>query len=144
MTDYKRLTTNNPKNNMDNLLNYAYVNNKDVYLRYANGEDYKRLVDYIAELATQKGCARTADDIMDESCGECDCEVEILNIVAIQAAELRSRLCDIEDKIESGELGDTKQAVKEFAERLKSMFGQSMQYGTVRRCIDELVKEYEK
>lgn len=37
--------------------------------------------------------------------------------------------------------GNVKQAVKEFAEKLKTMFGQSMQYATVRRCIDTLITE---
>lgn len=39
-------------------------------------------------------------------------------------------------------IGDKKQAVKEFAEKLKGMFSKSIQYGTVRRCIDKLYELY--
>ena len=104
MKDYKRLTTDSPINNVESMLNFAYVKDKEVYLRYANGEEEKRLAEYIAELATAKGCECTAEDVSNEICGECDCEVAILNILAIQAAELRHRLAELEDKIESGKL----------------------------------------
>lgn len=103
---YERLTTNNVQSNLQSLLNYAYSKDGEVYLRYANGEEDKRLAEYIAALATEKGCERTADDVIEDGCVECDCEVAILNAVSIQAAELRHRLAELEDKIESGTLVD--------------------------------------
>ena len=101
---YERLTTDKPYNNLTSMLNFAYAKDGDVYLRYADGEEDKRLVDYIAKIAKEKGCEHTADDILDDGCVECDCEVAVLHAVAIQAAELRARLAELEDMIEHGRL----------------------------------------
>lgn len=46
------------------------------------------------------------------------------------------------DRLLDAGYGNVRQAVKEFAEKLKEMFGQSMQYGTVRRCVDQLFTEF--
>lgn len=101
---YERLTTDKPQNNKDFLLNFAFVKDGEVYLR-GMGDDGEeiRLCDYIAIRATsEKGCERTPQDILDGACNECHCELAALNIVAIQAAELRNRLAELEDKIENG------------------------------------------
>lgn len=103
---YERLTTDKPQNNKDFLLNFAFVKDGEVYLR-GMGDDGEeiRLCDYIAiRVTSEKGCERTPKDILDGACNECHCELAALNIVAIQAAELRHRLAELEDKIESGEL----------------------------------------
>jgi len=103
---YERLTTDKPQSNKDFLLNFVFVKDGEVYL-HGMGDDGEeiRLCDYIALRATsEKGCERTPQDILDGACNECNCELAALNIAAIQAAELRQRLADFEDKIESGEL----------------------------------------
>ncbi len=93
-----RLTTDNPKDNFSGLMNFAYAKDKEVYLSYADGEEDIRLADYIAKLAAENGCSEiTRADVLDGACLECDCPAAVLNIVAIQAAELRSRLKAYED-----------------------------------------------
>ena len=106
----KRLTTDHPKTNTEVLLNYAQARDREVVLLYADGRTNVNLYEYIAKLATEKGCFCTADDVRDGgacSCEcDCDCEVLILNTVAIQAAELRARLKYYEDKEEAEQQGD--------------------------------------
>lgn len=100
------MTTDKPQNNKDFLLNFAFVKYGEVYL-HGMGDDGEeiRLCDYIALRATsEKGCERTPQDILDGACNECNCELAALNIAAIQAAELRHRLAELEDKIESGKM----------------------------------------
>ena len=89
----EKVVTDEPTTNYGFILNFARVKDREVVLSYADGEEDVNLCEYIAELATKKGCFCTADDVRNSgACSECDCEVSILNIVAIQAAELRERL----------------------------------------------------
>lgn len=98
-----RLTTDNPETNLQALLNYAYAKDKSVHLLFGNDEDNVPLDEYIAHEARERGCPRTAMEVMyGGACMECDCPIAILNAVATQAAELRGRLKMIEDI-----LGDT-------------------------------------
>lgn len=92
-----RLTTDNPTNNIEALLNFARAENGRVVLSYANGEEEKDLCEYVAEVAREKGCNLTSVGVMNGSCLECDCELAILYVVAVQAAELRARLKAYED-----------------------------------------------
>ena len=63
-----------------------------------------KLTEYIAKHA-QEECEVTAEDVMEGCCFECmDCPLGILNTIAIQAAELRHRLSELEDKLEEGTL----------------------------------------
>lgn len=98
MSDYKRLTTNEPQSNVEKMLNYARCKNKEVFIYDEQGNDVK-LTEYIAKHA-QEECEVTAEDIIMEGC--CfwcmDCPLGILNTLAIQAAELRHRLAEFEDK----------------------------------------------
>ena len=98
----ERLTTDNRATNLQALLNYAYAKDRAVHLAYGNGEENIPLDEYIAHEASERGCPRTATEVMEGGCMECDCPIAILNAVAIQAAELRARLMMIEDI-----LGDT-------------------------------------
>lgn len=94
----ERLTKETPSNNREALFNYAYAKEQEVWLRYAGGEEDIRLVEYLSQVAKEKGCECSPEDILNgDACRECDCEVEVLNTVAIQAAELRGRLMAIED-----------------------------------------------
>lgn len=104
MSEYKRMTTDNPKSSTEAMLNYAYVEDGEVHLRYGNGEENIRLCDYISECAGERDCERTPQEVLNGACSECDCDLAILNAVAIQAAELRDRLAELEDKLESGRL----------------------------------------
>lgn len=97
-----RLTTDNPKTNLQTLLNYAYAKDKAVHLAFGNDEENIPLDEYIALKASENGCRTTTTEVMEGGCMECDCPIGILNTVAIQAAELRGRLKMIEDI-----LGDT-------------------------------------
>lgn len=104
----EKVVTDEPTTNYGTVLNYARVKDREVVLSYADGEEDVSLYEYIAKLATEKGCSCTADDVRNGSncsceCG-CDCEVLILNIVAIQAAELRERLKYYEKEDKTTEL----------------------------------------
>lgn len=97
----KRLTTDNPITNFDNMLNYARARGREVILTYANGDKDVNLCEYIAFLANKTGCKCTAEDIRNgDFCLGCDCEIAILNVVATQAAALRERLKYYENRIE--------------------------------------------
>lgn len=95
----ERLTRSNPETNTQMLLNYAYASDRRVKLSYADLEYGADLCEYISSQAHESGCisAPTPDDVMNGMCMECDCNLGILNVVAIQAAELRTRLMMIED-----------------------------------------------
>lgn len=93
----KRLTTDNPQNNTETLLNYAYVKDRRAILRHGGGQAHVDLCEYIAKQAKKAGCDLTADDVMEGSCMECDCPLGILYTVATQAAETRERLKRYED-----------------------------------------------
>ena len=100
----KRLTTENPQNMTETMLNYAYAKNERVYLRYANGTEDIELCEYISQLTNENGCNLSADDVMQGYCLEsgCDCEIGILYVLAVQAAELRERLKYYENMEEQG------------------------------------------
>lgn len=95
--EMERVITDTPNSNTETMLNYAFVKDKNVALRYADGEDDIDLCEYVSRLAKKKGCNISPESIMEGSCIECgcvdcDCEVGILYVVAVQAAELRQRL----------------------------------------------------
>lgn len=90
-----RLTTNADTNsNYLAMMNYAYYKNGKVHLKYADGEDDIDLCEYVSRVAK---CCLTAEDILEGACTECDCELAVLYIAAVQAAELRERLMAYED-----------------------------------------------
>ncbi len=95
-----RLTTDNPTNNTQRMLNYAYDKDGRVFLSYGNGEEDIDLCDYISQEAADKGCHYTPEEVMEGACVECDCPLAILYCVAVQAAELRGRLKEYEDHTE--------------------------------------------
>ncbi len=98
----KRLVNDNPTTNTETMLNLAYAKDGNVYLRY--GTDDMNLCDYVSALATNKGCNYTSTEIMEGACLECDCEVNLLYCLAVQAAELRERLKYYEDLEEQGRM----------------------------------------
>ncbi len=113
MKDYKRLTTDNPSGSLEQTLNGAFVKNGEVYLRSVDCGEDKSLCEYISRLAKSMECKHSSQDVMDGACTECDCYVSVLYALAIQAAELRQRLAELEDKLESGELFDlTEKTIK--------------------------------
>ena len=95
-----RLTTDDPTNNTQTMLNYAYAKDGRVFLRYGDGEEDIDLCEYISREAAGKHCRPTPEEIMDGACLECDCPLAILYVVATQAAELRARLKEYEDTTE--------------------------------------------
>ncbi|MEE0858302.1 MAG: hypothetical protein U0M12_02405 [Acutalibacteraceae bacterium] len=96
----RKVITDEPTTDYEAMLNFARVNDGEIVLAYTDGEKDVNLCEYIAKLAARKGCFCTAENVRKgESCSfDCDCEVLILNMVAIQAAELRERLKYYEDK----------------------------------------------
>lgn len=97
----KRLTKDDTTTNVEAMLNFAYAADGEVKLAYADGEENITLAEYLSHLAKARGCDCALEDILDgDACGcdcGCDCYVNVLNTVAIQAAELRARLKAIED-----------------------------------------------
>ena len=95
----KRATNDNPQGNYELLLNYAFVKDRNVLLRYANEQENIDLCDYIA-FHTKGTCNLSAQEVLDGACFECDdfsCSLGRVYISAIQAAELRERLKMFED-----------------------------------------------
>lgn len=97
----KRLTTDNPQSNFECMMNYAYDKDGRVTLRYGAGKQDIDLCEYMAIVAKSQCESFTADDFMEGACLECDCcecPYGILYTVAVQAAELRVRLKEYEDR----------------------------------------------
>lgn len=95
-----RMTADKPEGNLYILLNYAYAEGGETYLRYAGGRSSVKLAEYIEAEAHTRGCKEvTAEDVRSgDECLECeDCPLAVLNAVATQAAELRARLMAFED-----------------------------------------------
>lgn len=104
MNKYKRLTTENPKENMENMLNITKVINKEVYLRNWNGQGDLNLVDYCKEqFKNIYGRSIEADlqeKITAEEFGEFMDGDDLLSLfywMAVGYAELRERLKMYED-----------------------------------------------
>lgn len=94
-----RLTQEEPDNYTSAMMNYAYAKDGRVVLRHANGKDDMDLCEYIAQEAKEH-CGVSAESIEDGARIECnagDCIYGICYTVAVQAAELRSRLAAYED-----------------------------------------------
>ena len=90
-----RLTTDTPHGNSERLLNLAYTKDREVWLRVDGG---RKLTDVTAEYAKQYGCVEAnPEDIMDGACLDCDCPISLMYALAVQAAELRTRLSQYED-----------------------------------------------
>jgi len=92
-----RLTTDEPQNNTETMLNYAYGKDNQAVLRYADCQENVDLCEYISKCAKEKGCKVEPEDLMEGACMECDCELAVLYTVSVQAAELRGRLKMYED-----------------------------------------------
>ena len=97
-----RLTTDNPQGNFETMMNYAYAKDKNVTLRYGAGKDDIDLCEYMETVANCQYDGLTAEDYMEGACLECnrDCPFGILYAVSIQAAELRARLMEYENREE--------------------------------------------
>ena len=96
-----RLTTDKPSGNYGMLLNYSYVKDGNVLLRYANSQKNVDLCDYISFQADD--CYISPRDVLDGACLECDdfyCPIGRAYIASVQAAELRERLKLYEDLAE--------------------------------------------
>lgn len=95
------LVTDSPSGNFSTMMNYAYVKDREVYIRNAaeDGSDIL-LNQYIRKLCIENGCDELEDVSLEEfpleitSCGldYGDCPNFILWVAATQAAELRARL----------------------------------------------------
>lgn len=101
----KRLTTDNPKGNFENLMNFAFEKDHKAFLSYADGEENAELCSYVSKLANQKGIDLSPEEIMEDGLMDFpDKDFAVLYYCAIQAAELRARLKMYEDKLENGTL----------------------------------------
>lgn len=103
--EMKRLTTNNPKGNLEGMLNFAYAKDNKVFLTYADEKSDVDLCEYVSKLAKAKGFDFSPEDIMEDGLFEYyEEDFAVLYYLAVQAAELRSRLKIFEDKLENGTL----------------------------------------
>lgn len=101
----KRLTTDNPKGNFENLMNFAFEKDHKAFLSYADGEENAELCSYVSKLAKQKGIDLSPEEIMEDGLMDFpDEDFSVLYYCAVQAAELRARLKLYEDKLENGTL----------------------------------------
>ncbi len=96
----KRLTTDKPTSAVEAMLNYAYAKDGRVFLRYGDAEEDIDLCEYISRESERSGCRNSPEEVMEGGCLECDCVLAVLHIVATQAAELRERLKEYEDREE--------------------------------------------
>ena len=97
-----KFVTDNPKTNVERLLNYAHGKNDEVYIYDEEGDEV-RLAEYVS-----KHCEMgySADEIMDNPCMDCfECVAGTLNQVAILAAELRAKLARYEERSAEGNAG---------------------------------------
>jgi hypothetical protein len=104
MSEYKRLTTENPQGNMENMLNITKVINGEVYIRNWNGEMDLNLVDYCKEqyksIYGRSIDADLEEKITAEEFGEFMDGDDLLSLfywTAVGYAELRERLKLYED-----------------------------------------------
>ncbi len=105
LKDLKRLTKNNPKGNIDRLMNYAYAKDNKVTLAYAGGKYDVDLCEYVSKLAKAKGYDYAPEFIMEDSLiDDYDEDFAILYYLAVQAAELREHLKILEDGLVNGTL----------------------------------------
>lgn len=101
----KRLTTDTPKGCLEGMLNFAIAKDNKVFLADENGEYNVDLCEYVSKLAKAKGYDFSPEDIMEEGLFEYYQEdFAVLYCLAVQAAELRSRLKMFEDKLKNGTL----------------------------------------
>lgn len=97
-----RLTTDNPKGNFETMMNFAYAEDGEVWIRGAGGDgESMRLNEYIYSvlLGRPDECGVENPDDVPNACGEgdCFCEMGALYAAATQAAELRARLAAYEE-----------------------------------------------
>ena len=111
----KKLVTDTPENNMEVMMNLAFVKNKEVWIRGGgiDGDDCT-LVDFSKQLCMKNHECQFDDgfppDIAKDDfgqigdlfmeCSMCGCPIGTVYFIAIQAAELRERLRIYEDKSE--------------------------------------------
>jgi hypothetical protein len=95
----RKLTTDDPKGTTEWMLNIAFVNNGEVYLR-GIGEDCDiSLVEYCRNECKTR-CEVDLSDVPTEQFAEymeCHCPVSILYFLAVGAAENRERLKEYEN-----------------------------------------------
>lgn len=97
----KRLTTDNPSGCTESMLNNVYAKDGSIVIR--STEDDRKDVDLCEYIAEKCNCNYSADDIAEWDCGDCQlCPYGIMYAACIQAAELRERLKQYEDKDEQG------------------------------------------
>ena len=95
-----RLTTDKPNGTVEAMLNYAYAKDGRIILRYGDGEEDIDLCEYISRESERIGCRNSPEEVMEGGCLECYCVFAVLHVVATQAAELRERLKEYEDREE--------------------------------------------
>ena len=83
------------------MLNNVYAKDGSIVIR--STEDDRKDVDLCEYIAEKCKCNYSADDIAEWDCGDCQlCPYGIMYAACIQAAELRERLKQYEDKDEQG------------------------------------------
>lgn len=111
----KRLVTDNPQDNMEVMMNLAFVKNKEVWIRGSgpDGEDCT-LINFSRQMCMKNHECQFDDGFPSDlgkndfdqigdlfmECSMCGCPIGTMYFIAIQAAELRERLRKYEEKEE--------------------------------------------
>lgn len=116
----KRLTNDNPQDNLSTTLNFVFGKDGWAYIRFVGDEADVPLTDYIKRLC-EKNCCDMSDLVtpaaIDECVGECafygrDCPVFLAYTFACQAVHLRSR-CKLYEDILFDENGQERLSLEE-------------------------------
>lgn len=114
----KRLTTDMPRGNVACMLNNIYAKDGRVIINFT--EDNRKDVDLCEYIAEKCKCGYSAKDIIELGCGDCQlCPYGTMYAACIQAAELRERLKQYEDKEEQGLLLDLPCKVRDIVYHLR-------------------------
>lgn len=110
-----RLTTDNPQNNLEELMNLAYGEDRKAMIRWHGETDEPTdLCEYASKCCQEKGCNKTAHEILENGL-HCDCPIATMYILGIAAAELRGRLKMYED------ISETPKQMQELIEKYKDL-----------------------
>lgn len=123
----KRLTTDDPQNNVENMFNLAFVKDSRVWMRCC-GDDNKdcTLLAFVGQICKKCNCnvIPETEDVAEFSGSMIDCAFDLCPVAnayfgLVQAAELRERLKQYEDcNLTPDEIQDLMVANGEKAERL--------------------------
>ena len=101
----RRLTTDLPTTNVERLNNFIYANDGEIYVRWYDGKENININEIVRSLASEGDCSSILDGVEDYEIFETLTDdmgshyySTVLLVSATQAAELRGRLKEYEDR----------------------------------------------